>query len=136
MLSLSYRGPKGFSDVVWKVKKYKNEGAAPQIIFSYDSFDGEEGFPGDLDVTVSYTLSGENELSVSMKAKEKKKATPVNLALCTDNLPSGYDINCVLDGEPGKEKVAIVYDKKSGRVMELLANQPGVQFHTSASSRM
>lgn len=36
-------GPKGFSDVIWKVKTYENEGPTPKIVFSYHSTDGEEG---------------------------------------------------------------------------------------------
>ncbi|KAH0973727.1 hypothetical protein GBA52_025883 [Prunus armeniaca] len=70
----------GFSDVVWKVQKYQNEGDAPHIVFTYHSADGEEGFPGDLLVTVSYTLLGDKQLSVKMKAKALNKPTPVNLA--------------------------------------------------------
>ncbi|XP_022740458.1 aldose 1-epimerase-like [Durio zibethinus] len=186
--NMLHGGPKGFGDVVWKVKKYKNEGHAPFILFGYDSYDGEEGFPGELKVTVGYTLLPKNQLSVTMKAKAVKKDTPVNLIQHTywnlgnhdsgdilseeiqlfasrytpvdsqliptgkllpvkgtpydflkpntigsriEELPKGYDINYALDGTPGKlNKVAVVKDKKSGRVMELLANQPGVQFYT------
>lgn len=36
-------GKKGFSDVVWKVRKYKNEGRSPSIVFTYHSADGEQG---------------------------------------------------------------------------------------------
>lgn len=36
-------GAKGFSKVIWKVIKHKNEGEAPFIIFTYRSPDGEEG---------------------------------------------------------------------------------------------
>lgn len=188
--NMLHGGPKGFSDVIWKVKTYENEGPTPKIVFSYHSTDGEEGFPGDLDVTVSYSLTGEKELSVKMKAKARNKATPVNLAQHSywnlgghnsgdilsqevqifassytpvddqliptgkietvegtpydflqphaigssiDKLPGGYDINYVLDKDDSSKtmrKVAIVHDKKSGRVMELLADQPGVQYYT------
>ncbi|XP_021762265.1 aldose 1-epimerase-like [Chenopodium quinoa] len=51
-----------------------------------------------------------------------------------NELPKGYDINYVLDisKKTGPlNRVAIVKDKKSGRVMELWANKPGVQFYTS-----
>jgi len=46
---------------------------------------------------------------------------------------NGYDINYVLDGEKGKEikLAAIVVDKKSGRVMKLFTNAPGLQFYTA-----
>lgn len=36
-------GKKGFSDVVWKVIKHKNEGHSPSIVFTYHSADGEQG---------------------------------------------------------------------------------------------
>lgn len=73
-------GSIGFSDVVWKVKKYQRDGDSPRITFSYQSFDGEEGFPGDLLVTVSYILTGKSQLVIIMKAKALNKPTPVNLA--------------------------------------------------------
>jgi len=47
---------------------------------------------------------------------------------------NGYDINYVLDGAKGKEIIklgAIVVDKKSGRVMKLFTNAPGLQFYTA-----
>ncbi|KAF2316250.1 hypothetical protein GH714_041591 [Hevea brasiliensis] len=77
--NMLHGGPKGFSKVVWKVKKYKPESNAPFIIFTYHSPDGEEGFPGNLHVAVGYTLIGD-KLSITMKAKALNKATPVNLA--------------------------------------------------------
>ncbi|XP_016465594.1 uncharacterized protein LOC107788426 isoform X2 [Nicotiana tabacum] len=48
-------------------------------------------------------------------------------------LPSGYDINYALDSTVEMKPVAIVYDKKSGRVMDLQASAPGVQFYTANS---
>lgn len=53
-----------------------------------------------------------------------------------NELPQGYDINYVLDRMGKKtgvsmKPVAIVQERKSGRVMELWTNQPGVQFYTS-----
>ena len=53
-----------------------------------------------------------------------------------DQLPktNGYDINYVLDGAKEKDGIklaAIVMDKKSGRVMKLATNQPGLQFYTA-----
>lgn len=73
-------GSKGFGHVIWEVNENKTEGADPQIHFTYRSFDGEEGFPGDLIVTVSYYLRSENHLAVTMKAIALNKPTPVNLA--------------------------------------------------------
>ena len=58
---------------------------------------------------------------------------PMTSASRIDQLPGGYDINYVLDSPTdvqGVRKVAIVEDCESGRVLELWANQPGVQFYT------
>uniref|UniRef100_A0A2P2P0R4 Aldose 1-epimerase n=1 Tax=Rhizophora mucronata TaxID=61149 RepID=A0A2P2P0R4_RHIMU len=191
-MNMLHGGPKGFSKVVWEVTRYKPKGHAPHIVFSYNSTDGEEGFPGDLCVTVHYTLVKDSQLSIMMRAKALNKATPVNLAnhaywnlggqnsgdILSDEiqifashytpvdshliptgkiapvkgtpydfleantigsrinqLSKGYDINYALDGSASDKlnKVAILHNKKSGRVMELFANQPGLQFYTSNS---
>ncbi|CAI8591794.1 unnamed protein product [Vicia faba] len=73
-------GSRGFSDVIWKVKRYQREGPSPIVTFTYHSFDGEQGFPGDLVASVSYILTGKNQLVIIMKAKALNKPTPVNLA--------------------------------------------------------
>ncbi|CAA7031341.1 unnamed protein product [Microthlaspi erraticum] len=73
-------GTKGFGDVVWSVTKHQYDGKKPHIVFTYTSPDGDQGFPGELNVTVTYRLVRENELSVVMEANPKDKATPVNLA--------------------------------------------------------
>ncbi|KAJ4807143.1 Aldose 1-epimerase [Rhynchospora pubera] len=72
-------GNRGFNKVIWTVKE-KGVGEFPYITLYYHSFDGEEGFPGDLDVYVTYKISGPYELTVNMNATAKNKATPVNLA--------------------------------------------------------
>ncbi|KAG7954839.1 hypothetical protein I3843_11G040800 [Carya illinoinensis] len=70
-------GPKGFGDVIWTVKSYSKDS---HITFTYDSFDGEEGFPGNLSVSATYMLIDANKLALKMEAKALNKATPVNLA--------------------------------------------------------
>lgn len=70
-------GLKGFSDVVWTVKSHI---ADSHITFTYDSLDGEQGFPGDLSVSVTYMIVETNKLAIKMEAKALTKATPVNLA--------------------------------------------------------
>ena len=70
-------GFKGFGSRVWKaMPMYTPEG--PAIIFTYKSHDGEEGFPGNLEVTVTYTLTDKNELKIEYKATTDKP-TVVNL---------------------------------------------------------
>ncbi|CAN4079356.1 unnamed protein product [Withania somnifera] len=48
-----------------------------------------------------------------------------------NKLQNGYDINYALDSTAKMKPVGIVYDKKSGRVMDVKASAPGVQFYTS-----
>ncbi|XP_010503389.1 PREDICTED: aldose 1-epimerase [Camelina sativa] len=72
-------GTKGFSDVIWSVQSYV---PTSHITFKYDSFDGEEGFPGNVTVKVTYMI-GKNILGVKMEAKPLNKPTPINLALHT-----------------------------------------------------
>ncbi|HJW17677.1 MAG TPA: aldose epimerase family protein [Flavisolibacter sp.] len=67
-------GKNGFQEVVW-------DGSQPNdstLILNYLSKDGEEGFPGNLNVTVTYSLSSDNELKMDYKATTDKK-TVVNL---------------------------------------------------------
>jgi aldose 1-epimerase len=183
-------GTKGFDKVVWKVKNAPAKDG-DSVTFTYSSPDGEEGYPGKLDVTVTYTLTTANELRIDYTATTDK-ATPVNLTnhsyfnlgghdsgdvlghelmvaadkyTPTDDTliptgkiepvkgtpydfttatpigkrlgeikgdPGGYDVNYVLRGGEGKgpHLAARVKDPKSGRVMEVLTTEPGVQFYT------
>uniref|UniRef100_A0A0E0KRE2 Aldose 1-epimerase n=1 Tax=Oryza punctata TaxID=4537 RepID=A0A0E0KRE2_ORYPU len=192
-------GHRGFSNVTWTVKEHVGGGDAPYITLYYHSFDGEQGFPGALDVYVTYQLSGPYVLSVHMNATAVGKATPVNLAqhsywnlggagsgdilgntvqlfasrytpVDAELIPTGqvapvagtpydlraptpvgarvhrvtgglskkgatiygFDINYAVDGDDAHalRRVAVVRDGKSGRSLELWANQPGVQFYT------
>jgi aldose 1-epimerase len=70
-------GNKGFDKVVWKAA-WKNGAQGVGVIFSRTSPDGEEGYPGNLQATVTYTLTDKNELVVEYRATTDK-ATPVNL---------------------------------------------------------
>ena len=182
-------GVKGFDSVVWDVESSNDT----TIVFRYRSADGEEGFPGNLDVEMSYTLTPSNEFRIDYRA-ETDAPTVVNLShhsffnlkgegngTILDNelwikaaattpvdanlIPTGeiapvegtpfdfrtataigarigveneqlkngggYDHNWVLsrDGE-GVELVASLYDPTTGRVMEVLTDQPGLQFYS------
>lgn len=68
-------GLKGFDKVCWKVEKMPGDSA---LKFTYESIDGEEGFPGNLSVQVIYRLTDTNELIIDYSATTDK-STPVNL---------------------------------------------------------
>jgi aldose 1-epimerase len=69
-------GPKNFSRVVWDGRFVAGDKAA--VEFVYISKDGEEGYPGNLTVKVTYTVTDDNELRIDYEATTDK-ATPVNL---------------------------------------------------------
>lgn len=72
-----HSGTKDLSHVAWKAEAlHEKNGAA--VRFSYDSPDGDEGFPGNLKVAVVYRLTDSNELQIEYSAKTDK-ATPVNM---------------------------------------------------------
>ena len=71
-------GNRGFDKVVWKVVRAEVGPHGPELELSYYSKDGEEGFPGNLDVTATYTLTEDNELRLDFTA-HTDKATVVNL---------------------------------------------------------
>jgi aldose 1-epimerase len=179
-------GLKGFDKVLWKAEPVP--GAVPSVKFSYLSKDGEEGYPGNLWATVTFSLTPKNELKIEYTATADK-ATPVNLTnhsyfnlagagngdilghvmmLNADRytpvddtliptgelapvkgtpmdftkpavigsriaqVKGGYDHNYVLNSGGSKVPAlaARVREEKSGRVMEVLTTEPGVQFYT------
>lgn len=71
-------GIKGFDKVVWHAEEIKGENES-SLKLHYLSKDGEEGYPGNLDITVIYTVSDDNELKIEYTAKTDKP-TPVNLS--------------------------------------------------------
>jgi aldose 1-epimerase len=183
-------GLKGFDKVVWKAEDVSGPGG-PAVKLTYTSPDGEEGYPGNLTATVTYTVTPDNGLKIDYTAVSDK-ATPVNLTNHTyfnlggpasgdilrhelilaadeytpadetliptgklapvkgtpldftsptpigsrfDQLegePRGYDHNFVLRGD-GKTPTlgARVYDPGTGRVLEMLTTEPGVQLYTA-----
>jgi aldose 1-epimerase len=70
-------GTKGFDKVVWQIDSTKS-GSPASVVMSYTSPDGEEGFPGTLKVTATYSLSDKNELSIDYRATTDKP-TIVNI---------------------------------------------------------
>ena len=182
-------GLKGFDKRVWKAEILKSE--VPAVRFSLHSPDGEEGYPGTMEATVTYTLTDGNDLKMDYTANTDKKTvvnltnhtyfnlagpksksilehqltipasryTPVDATLIpTGELkpvegtvmdfrkstaigkrikavggdPIGYDHNYVLDAKLFKtlKLNAEVSDPKSGRVLQVFSDQPGVQFYS------
>jgi len=68
-------GTRGFDKVVWDARPLEGTNG---IRFSYDSRDGEEGYPGNLHAEVVYTLSDDNALTIDYTATTDRP-TPVNL---------------------------------------------------------
>jgi len=185
-------GRVGFDEVLWQAEPTTIEGE-PALRLGYLSRDGEEGYPGNLNVEVTYTVTDDSSLRIDYRATTDK-ATPVNLTnhayfnlrgegndtilnhllslnahrftpVTPDNIPTGklrpvvgtpfdflrphsignridaeneqlrygrgYDHNFVLDGGGANlEWAATVSEPESGRVMEVLTTEPGMQFYT------
>ena len=71
-------GLKGFDKVIWKAEPIDRPDG-PSVKLSYRSRDGEEGYPGNLDVSVQFTVTEQNELKLEYTATTDK-ATPINLS--------------------------------------------------------
>lgn len=185
-------GLQGFDKVIWNAEPIKNKNSV-SLKLSYLSKDGEEGYPGNLSVTVIYTLAESNELQMDYFATTDKrtvinltnhayfnlagagrgdildhvmtinaeKFTPVDANLITTGelatvkgtpmdftTPTsigarinekyeqlikgrGYDHNWVLNKKDDSLTLAAkVYEPKSGRILEVLTTEPGIQFYS------
>ena len=179
-------GDKGFNEVVWDAHQVSDS----ILELNYLSRNGEEGYPGNLSVSVIYTLTDTNALTINYTARTDR-ATPINLThhsffnlhgagkgTINDHIlqihasnytpieegliPTGeiarvlgtpfdftkpksigshvdsednqikygfgYDHNFVLDGS-GLKLAATVLEPKSGRMMKVITNEPGLQFY-------
>ncbi|MCL6573749.1 MAG: galactose mutarotase [Bacillus sp. (in: Bacteria)] len=70
-------GKKGFSSVMWRAEKIEEKNAVG-LKFFYRSPNGEEGYPGNLETTVTYLLTNQNEFEITFKARTDQK-TVVNM---------------------------------------------------------
>jgi len=185
-------GKIGYNKVLWNVTAM-TDSLEPALALTYISPDGEEGFPGTVTLTVTYTLTNKNELSIDYKGTTDKitvlnpthhsyfnlsgsftntildhvliieadSITPVEKGLIPTGvlasvantpmdfrkptvigtrindqyeqlvLGKGYDHNWVLRNYNGNvRKAAEVYEPKSGRVLTVYTDQPGIQFYS------
>jgi aldose 1-epimerase len=179
-------GERGFDKVIWNVEQ-----AGSTLQLRYTSADGEEGYPGELAVLVTYTLGDDDELRINYHATTTKptvinltshpyfnlsgqdsvvnhelqifasRYTPVDDRLIPtgqvmsvagapldfrhpasigeridENDPQlryggGYDHNWVLDKSDGDLVLAArVADPVSGRVLDVVTTEPGLQFYS------
>jgi aldose 1-epimerase len=186
-------GVRGFDKALWSAEPISTT-SGPRVRLHHMSPDGDEGYPGKLDVIVEYTLTHEGELRIDYRATTDKpthvnltnhsyfnlegtgggeilnhdvminadRFTPVDEGLIptgeicgVDGTPmdfrnpmavgahidndneqlrfgGGYDHNWVLNSDDSDLSLAArVFEPISGRVMEVLTREPGVQFYTA-----
>ena len=87
-------GTKGFDKVVWDATTEND--SVPSLSLSYLSKDGEEGYPGNLQVNVRYTLTDDNELKIEYNATTDKP-TVLNLTNHSYFNLTGDVANTILD---------------------------------------
>jgi aldose 1-epimerase len=183
-------GPNGFHRRIWNAQADETADG-PRLKLSYQSRDGEEGYPGNLAVSVEYTLTEQDELRIDYTATTDQDtlvnltnhsyfnlagegdildheleliasrflpvdetlipigelravsgtpmdfttARPIGGRIADDDeqirYGLGYDHTWVLDHARGSiELAARVYAPTTGRVMEVLTTQPGLQFYS------
>lgn len=189
-------GLRGFDKVVWTVADARVGKDGPELKLTYHSPDGEEGYPGSLDVTAIYTLTNDNALRLEFTATTDKDTivnltnhsyfnlrgrgdilghilqinaeqfTPIDATLIpTGEIRSvvgtpfdfrkptaigqwidgddeqlrfgkGYDHNWVIDSGGHDSNAhqprlqATIREPETGRVLEVLSTEPGLQFYS------
>jgi aldose 1-epimerase len=86
-------GKRGFDKVMWQAEPF-NSG----VRFHYRSADGEEGYPGNLDVTVQYTVDDTDSMTIDYLATTDQ-ATPINLTQHSYFNLAGHDSGDILNHE-------------------------------------
>ena len=90
-------GRRGFHSRLWTIDPFANVSASGAVL-SYTSPSGDEGYPGELRVRVTYTLTDDNALVFEYHATTDR-ATPVNLTQHSYFNLAGHDAGSVLDHE-------------------------------------
>lgn len=86
-------GRKGFASVVWRAEPLPASDTQAGVRLTYRSADGEEGYPGNLTASVTYSLTDQNELRLDYEATADKP-TPVNMSNhAYFNLAGGGDVS-------------------------------------------
>jgi aldose 1-epimerase len=88
---------RSFDKVLWAAEPKLSE-LGPSVSFSYTSPHLEEGYPGQLDTVVTYTLTSQDELRIDYEARSDR-ATPVNLTHHSYWNLSGGGSGTILDHE-------------------------------------
>jgi aldose 1-epimerase len=100
-LNTLHGGKNGFHNRVWDVEQPDST----QLIFTYNSIDGEEGFPGNLNTKVTFSITDNGALKLQYDATTDK-ATVVNL---TNH--SYFNLNGAGSGKITDHKITIYADK-------------------------
>ncbi len=97
-------GPGGYHQVLWEMEASEN-GGEPSVTFTHESPDGDEGYPGALKMTVTYTLKKDNSLELKYDAVSDQE-TPFN--------PTNHSF-FNLSGDPQKDILGTVLTIYAGR---------------------
>ena len=89
-----HSGSRGYHRMVWKAKPFSNRKESG-VVFYRKSPDGEQGFPGTLDMKIKYALTSNNDIVISYTAKTDAP-TPVNLTNHTYFNLGGHDSGSIL----------------------------------------
>ena len=129
-----HSGPDLYHDRVWDCDASETE-AGSRLDFYLESPDGDQGYPGNARITVSYTLTDEDSLVAGTPMDfTEMKAIGRDIGADFEALVfgKGYDHNWVLDKEEGELALAAkAMDPASGRVLECYTDLPGIQFYTA-----
>lgn len=87
-------GPDGWMNEIFEVESVESQ----RVVMSYKALDGENGFPGDVDIIVSYTLTDDNAIEVEYDATSSAP-TVVNLTNHTFFNLDGDSTHTVVDNE-------------------------------------
>lgn len=91
-------GRVGYSHRIWDVVHTSEaDDAEPELVLRLTSPDGDESYPGELTMTVTYRLTADNALAIQYEATVKGQATPLNLTNHTYFNLGGYASGEIFD---------------------------------------